>query len=944
MAVKIIDVDSLDYKLDNNQKDEAISDFQKEVKTLLHLKEARAKNINYIQEAFDLHSQLWIVSDYCPGGSVHTLMKATVKPGLEEHFIIPIARELAIALMYVHQAGVIHRDVKCGNVLISEDGQVQLCDFGVAAIIENDASAKRQTIIGTPQWMAPEMWTDDMEVKQGYGTEVDCWAYGCTVYEMATGMPPNAQFHPSMLAQVLKTAPRLEGGNYSRELREFVAFILEERPEDRPSAEEIVRHPYIANTQKKYPTASVRQMMERYMQWERKGGQRASLFNPLGAAAPQPGVHEDMDDWNFSTTDKFEVDFNRRYSQFGIDAADFAAGAAPASDITVPSGQAKDVTPFEEAMEEAKAKRGEMSMDRLFNPSAEPYDYNTPVEPDHPVSDLPLRNHFSDKAATRESLIDLDMGGNSLDYQPTFDFSDVPTLRAPRANRNSFQAQEEEDSTISIQQDPKRNTMAWKFPTLTIDPVPASDPPPVSAPLPAIDPMDNPNRRTQDWTFSTAQPIASPPDEASDFTFPPANISEVPPLAPGFRPTLKHTVTEPLGAFGDFEHAAISIPSELETPAITIRESRPMIDLDLDLGNTFQHNFDFDDPADIPRPSTAASIASIANSARTDITANPFFLEDDELQAEKEQNRTSFHRQYKSEPGHNIPTDLDRHSLHVQAPSIDTRSLRLSKRLRGTSLSSTASSDRASDSDWSRDRDYRRQMEAHTRTQMINGLSSRSNSSTHVSSSAYPSNSHGHPHHHSHHHSRSNSQYLADPDAWHSRYPTSALDSDSDFAALTRLSHPGGGSGFRPVSDAFASDTDTGDDASTYPNHPSNPNSIHAYNNNYPYTLSLRTRPRATTATSTLSTLSYDSSDQSRDRDRALSSLPPGALSGDANLSFPRLAPPSEDALAEGVDPEVLVREVDRLFADLERGMRVAAQVLARSQSELSIEEEGVVF
>ncbi|KAG9545234.1 kinase-like protein, partial [Aureobasidium melanogenum] len=101
VAVKIIDVDDLDYKLDLDQKDEAIEDFRKEVKTLKLLRDSQAKNINYIQEAFDLHSQLWIVSDYCPGGSVHTLMKATPGPGLEEEYIIPIARELAVALKYV---------------------------------------------------------------------------------------------------------------------------------------------------------------------------------------------------------------------------------------------------------------------------------------------------------------------------------------------------------------------------------------------------------------------------------------------------------------------------------------------------------------------------------------------------------------------------------------------------------------------------------------------------------------------------------------------------------------------------------------------------------------------------------------------------------------------------------------------------------------------------
>ncbi|KAF2154653.1 kinase-like protein, partial [Myriangium duriaei CBS 260.36] len=303
VAVKIIDVDDLDYQLDNSQKDEAIEDFIKEVNTLKQVKDSKAKNINHIQEAFDLHSQLWIVSDYCSGGSVHTLMKASDQAGLEERYIIPIARELAIALKHVHDAGVIHRDLKCGNVLISEDGHLQLCDFGVSAVVENDAS-KRSTIIGTPYWMAPEMHDD-----QEYGQEIDCWAYGCTLFEMATGMPPNHKFHPQYLKQVLKSAPRLEEDQFSQGLRDFVAFCLQENPEDRPKAQQIVEHPYIANTEEEYPTSSLQCLIDRYVQWEYKGGQRMSLFNAMGAAAPQLSSNDQQaseDNWIFSTTANFD--------------------------------------------------------------------------------------------------------------------------------------------------------------------------------------------------------------------------------------------------------------------------------------------------------------------------------------------------------------------------------------------------------------------------------------------------------------------------------------------------------------------------------------------------------------------------------------------------------------------------------------------------------------
>ena len=113
VAVKVIEVDMSDYEAPTEAKDDTIEDFRKETSILRQLKDSRAKNVNVLYEAFAFSSQLWIVSEYCPGGSVHTLMKANPKIGLEEKFIIPIARELGIALQYVHAAGVIHRDIKC---------------------------------------------------------------------------------------------------------------------------------------------------------------------------------------------------------------------------------------------------------------------------------------------------------------------------------------------------------------------------------------------------------------------------------------------------------------------------------------------------------------------------------------------------------------------------------------------------------------------------------------------------------------------------------------------------------------------------------------------------------------------------------------------------------------------------------------------------------------
>lgn len=114
VAVKIIEVDKPDYYESTwDSRDDTIQNFTKEISALQRLKDSNAKNITMLYEAFTFHSQLWLVSEYCHGGSVSTLLKACPERRLEEQFIIPIARELAIALKYIHEADIVHRDIKC---------------------------------------------------------------------------------------------------------------------------------------------------------------------------------------------------------------------------------------------------------------------------------------------------------------------------------------------------------------------------------------------------------------------------------------------------------------------------------------------------------------------------------------------------------------------------------------------------------------------------------------------------------------------------------------------------------------------------------------------------------------------------------------------------------------------------------------------------------------
>ncbi|MCJ1437053.1 hypothetical protein MMC27_006438 [Xylographa pallens] len=309
VALKIVDCDTADFKAPRKYRDLTIAEMIKETTILADLKRHGVKNINIIFDAFELHSQVWILSEYCPGGSIKTLMRA--KSPLEERYIKVIARELAVGLESIHSIGILHRDIKGANVMIHERGELQIIDFGVAATLSS-SNNKRSTVIGTPHWMSPELM---LTSRPKYGKEVDVWAYGCTLFEMAMGLPPGAAAgrKPNYI-ELMKNPPRLEDESYSVELREFIAYILQPKTEDRKTMTEICKHQYISANQEEYPTQILSEMVRRFQSWEQAGNQRGSLINPnIGAALMQAADFAgDGEDWNFSTTaqelDDLELD------------------------------------------------------------------------------------------------------------------------------------------------------------------------------------------------------------------------------------------------------------------------------------------------------------------------------------------------------------------------------------------------------------------------------------------------------------------------------------------------------------------------------------------------------------------------------------------------------------------------------------------------------------
>ncbi|XP_075873741.1 TRAF2 and NCK interacting kinase a isoform X7 [Nelusetta ayraudi] len=193
-----------------------------------------------------IDDQLWLVMEFCGAGSVTDLIKNTKGNSLKEEWTAYICREILRGLTHLHQHKVIHRDIKGQNVLLTENAEVKLVDFGVSAQLDRTVG-RRNTFIGTPYWMAPEVIACDENPDATYDFKSDLWSLGITAIEMAEGAPPLCDMHPMRALFLIprNPAPRLKSKKWSKKFQAFIESCLVKSHSQRPSTEQLLKHPFI---------------------------------------------------------------------------------------------------------------------------------------------------------------------------------------------------------------------------------------------------------------------------------------------------------------------------------------------------------------------------------------------------------------------------------------------------------------------------------------------------------------------------------------------------------------------------------------------------------------------------------------------------------------------------------------------------------------------------
>ncbi|XP_070773347.1 serine/threonine-protein kinase 10 [Enoplosus armatus] len=205
-------------------------------------------------DAFYHDNKLWIMIEFCPGGAVDATM-LELDRGLTEPQIKVVCRQMLEALVYLHSMKIIHRDLKAGNILLMLDGDIKLADFGVSAK-NTKTLQRRDSFIGTPYWMAPEVVMCETMKDAPYDYKADIWSLGITLIELAQIEPPHHELNPMrVLLKIAKSEPPTleQSHKWSQEFKDFLRKALDKNPETRPTAVQLMEHPFVRSVTSNRP-------------------------------------------------------------------------------------------------------------------------------------------------------------------------------------------------------------------------------------------------------------------------------------------------------------------------------------------------------------------------------------------------------------------------------------------------------------------------------------------------------------------------------------------------------------------------------------------------------------------------------------------------------------------------------------------------------------------